>query len=138
MNKLFLASAAALVMTAGVAVAQTTTTSETTTTVAPIVVMPTTSSSSETTTTVRPVAVAPEPKQGKYGVPTGPTAPEAPLSVTHTQRTIGSDGAETDTSQTTYHNSNGVADDSVTRSTTYQAPADVTTTTTKSWSSTTE
>jgi hypothetical protein len=90
MNKLLLAGAAALAMTAGVAMAQTTT--------------------SQTTTTTTPSLVEP---------PTGT------LSTTRTQKTVGLDGTQTNTKETTYHNSNGVADDSVTRTTTTYPPAPV-------------
>ena len=91
MTRVFLASAVALALTAGVATAQTTT--------------------SQTTTTVAPALVAP---------------PVGTLSVTRTQKTIGSDGSETDSTRTTYRNSNGVADDSVTKTTTFPAPAVIT------------
>lgn len=77
---------------------------------------------SEVTTTTTPVIVAP---------------PEGTLSVTRTQKTIDPDGTQTSTHETTYHNTNGVADDSVTR-TTIIPPADITTTTTKSSTTTTE
>jgi hypothetical protein len=141
MNKLLLAGATALAMTAGAAMAQTTTTSETTTSVAPMIVMPTTSSSSsEIMTTVTPIEVMPTVGSGKFPTPDDAVQHEAPVSVTRTERTIGADGSETDSTQTITPNSNGVADDSVTRSTTYPAtqPPAITTTTTKSWSSTTE
>ena len=93
MNKLLVASAVALALATGGAVAQTT-------------------SSEVTTTTVAPGIAAP---------------PAGTLDVTRTQRTISPDGTRTNTDETTYHNSNGVADDSVTRTTTYP-PAEVTTT----------
>jgi len=94
MNRLLLASAAALLMTAGVAVAQPT--------------------SSITTTAVTPAPVVMAPPVGT-------------LSTTQTRKTTDFDGTQTDTSRTTYRNSNGVADDSVTRTTTYPSPADTTT-----------
>jgi hypothetical protein len=116
MNKLFLASTAALLMTAGVAFAQTTT--------------------SETiTTTATPIEVVPSLGSGKFPTPNEAVQQEGPVSVTRTERTIGPDGAETDSSQTTYRNGNGVADDSVTRTTTYPAPQPVVTTTTTTSSS---
>lgn len=119
MNKLLLTAAAALLMTAGVAVAQTTT--------------------SETTTTITPIEVMPTNGSGKFPTPNDALQAEDPMSVTRTVRTIGADGSETDTTRTTYRNSDGVADDSVTRTTTYPvAPPAVTTTTTKTWSTTTE
>jgi hypothetical protein len=77
--------------------------------------------SSQVTTTVTPVIVAP---------------PAGTLSVTRTQRTTGPDGTQTNTSETTYQSSNGVADDSVTRITTYPPP--LTTTITKSSTTVTE
>jgi hypothetical protein len=118
MNKLFLAGAAALLMTTGAAMAQTTSTSQTT-----------------TTTIAPPVDVMPTGSP-KFATPNDALGHEGTVSVTRTLRTIGPDGAETDTSQTTWPNSNGVADDSVTRTTTYPAlPPVVTTTTTTSSSS---
>ena len=94
MNKLLLAGAAALLMTTGVAMAQTT------------------SSSSQTTTTVAPAT----------GIPVLVAPPVGTLSVSRTTNTTASDGTQTSTDQTTYRNSEGVANESVTRTTTYPPP----------------
>jgi hypothetical protein len=113
MNRLLLASAAALLMTAGVAVAQTAPPRS------PIeladaaqLMAQTTTSQTTTSFTPAPVIVAP---------------PEGTLSTTRTRKTIDEDGTRTDTNRTTYRNSNGVGDDSETRTTTYPSPADTTT-----------
>ena len=108
MSRLLLASAAALVMTMGVAMAQSTTTSQTTTTVTPSIVTPS--------------IVAP---------------PVGTLSTSRTTSTTSSDGTQTDSKETTYRNTNGVADDSMTRTTIYP-PVAITTTNTKSTTSVTE
>jgi hypothetical protein len=89
MNRFFAAGAAVLAMTASAAMAQTTT--------------------SQTTTTVSPVIIAPQVVAPPVGT----------LSTTRTEKTVGTDGTQTDSTSTTYHNTNGVADDSVTRTTTY-------------------
>jgi len=104
MNKLLLAATAALLMGTGVAFAQTTTTTESTTTVTPSPAVP--------------LLVAP---------------PVGTLAVTDTQRSIAPDGTTTEKTETTYRNPAGVADESVTRTTTIPAPAIASTTT---WSST--
>jgi hypothetical protein len=121
MNKLWLAGAAALAMMTGVAVAQTTT-SQTTTTVYPTVLTPvagtmstTNSDGTQTMTTVYPAVVTPV---------------AGSVSVTRTVDTTNSDGTQTTSKETTFHNSNGVADDSVTKTTIYP-PVAVTTTNTK-------
>jgi hypothetical protein len=67
---------------------------------------------SETTSTTAPTLVAP---------------PSATLSTTTTRKSVGVDGAQTDSTGTTYRNSNGVASDSVTKKTTHPSPAVVTT-----------
>lgn len=78
--------------------------------------------SSAVTTTTTPMVAAP---------------PEGTLSITRAQKTISPDGTQTNTNETTYRNTNGVADDRVTK-TTIIPPANVTTTTTNSSTSTTE
>jgi hypothetical protein len=60
--------------------------------------------------------------------PTPLMVPSGTLSTTSTEKSIGADGTQTDSSRTTYGNSNGVASDSVTRTTTIPPPAQVTTT----------
>jgi hypothetical protein len=94
MNRLLIAAGAALLMTAGVAVAQPST------------------SQTTTSTTVAPAVVAPAP---------------GTLSTTSSRKTIDSDGKQTDTTRTTYRNTDGVADDSVTRTTTSALPVETTT-----------
>jgi hypothetical protein len=109
MSKLLLTGAIALVMTTGMAVAQTT--------------------SSETTTTVRPAP----------GMPASVAPPPGTLSVTRTDKTTTSDGVQTDKTESTYRNTNGVADDTVSRTTTYPPPvASTTSTSSKSTTTTTE
>jgi hypothetical protein len=103
MNKLLLAATAALLMATGAAIAQTTTTTESTTTVTP--------------SPPAPLLVAPPP---------------GTLAVTSTQRTIAPDGSQTEKTETTYRNPAGVADESVTRTTTTPIPVIASTTT---WSS---
>jgi hypothetical protein len=76
---------------------------------------------SQVTTTVTPVIVAPPP---------------GTLSVTRTEKSTDLNGTQTNTNETTYHNSNGVADDTVTKTTTYPLP--VATTITKSSTSVTQ
>ena len=61
----------------------------------------------QTTTTTAPVVLAP---------PTGT------LSTSTSTKSIGPDGARTDTSGTTYRNSNGVASDTELKTTTYPPP----------------
>lgn len=61
--------------------------------------------------------------------------PIGTLSSTHTQRTIDSNGTETDSSRTTYRNEAGVADDVHTTTTTH--PAATTTTSSSSTTTTT-
>jgi len=68
--------------------------------------------SSESSTTVTPSLAAP---------------PAGTLSTTRTQKSIGPDGTQTRTNESTYRNSDGVADDTV-RTTTTPPPAPVTTT----------
>jgi hypothetical protein len=60
--------------------------------------------------------------------PTPLYVPPGTLSTTSTEKAVGVDGTHTDTTKTTYGNTNGVASDSVTKTTTYPAPAVVTTT----------
>jgi hypothetical protein len=81
-----------------------------------------TTTTSQTTTTVVPSIVAP---------------PVGTLSTTTTKSTTSSDGTQTNSQQTTYRNSNGVADDSVTKTITYP-PVAVTTTNTKTTTTDTE
>jgi len=113
MKTLLLAGSIFMVSAVGIAQAQTTT------------------SYSTTTTTVAPAPVI---------VPVAPPAPlvEAPppgtLAVTHTQRYLGTDGSQTERTETTYRNPAGVADESVTRTTT---PPALQTTTTRTSSTTT-
>jgi hypothetical protein len=76
---------------------------------------------SETTTTTAPTLVAPPP---------------GTLSTTTTRKAVGVDGTHTDSTQTTYRNSKGVASDSRTKTTTHPAPVVVTTTQQTSTSST--
>ena len=63
----------------------------------------TTSQSTTTTTAVPPVLIAP---------------PAGTLSSTTTTKAVAPDGTRTDSTRSTYRNSNGVADDSMTRTTT--------------------
>ncbi len=98
MRNILLASAAMLAIGTGIATAQTTT-SQTTTTVSPAPAMP--------------IIVPP---------------PVGTLSTTRTKRVLRSDGSQTDSRQTTYRNTTGVANDTLTQTTTYP-PAAITTTT---------
>lgn len=68
---------------------------------------------SQTTTTTAPTLLAP---------------PLGTLSTTTTRKSVGVDGTQTDSTRTIYSNSNGVAADSVTKTTTHPLPAVVTTT----------
>jgi hypothetical protein len=105
MNHLLLAGAMALVLTTGAAVAQTT--------------------SSETTTIVTPAPAA-------RPIPVAPlivAPPPGTLSVTRTQQINAPDGSQTDKTETTYRNTNGVADDTTTKTITYPAPVAATTST---------
>jgi hypothetical protein len=63
---------------------------------------------SETTTTTAPTPLAPPP---------------GTLSTTTTRKSVGFGGTQTESTGTTYRDSNGVAGDSVTRTTTYPPPA---------------
>ena len=92
----------AVLFAAGAAVAQTTT-------------------SETTTTTVTPRAAAAPMVAPPVGT----------LSTSRTERTVGPDGTKTDKSETTYRNSNGVANDSVS-TTVVTPPAKETTTSTTS------
>ena len=69
---------------------------------------------SQTTTTVTPAPVV--------------APPDGTLSVTRSQKSIGPDGTQTNSDETTYRNSDGVADDTVTRTTTIPAPPIISTT----------
>ncbi len=69
---------------------------------------------SETSTTTGPASLP---------VPTGT------VSTTSTQKSIGFDGTRTDSAKTTYSNSDGVASDTLTKTTTFPPPPAVTTTT---------
>jgi hypothetical protein len=69
--------------------------------------------SSETTTTIAPTPLV---------------VPPGTLSTTSTMKSVGADGTQTDSTRTTYRNSNGVAADSVTKTTTVAPPVAVTTT----------
>jgi len=109
MNKFLAAGAVALVMAAGVAMAQT--------------------STSQTTTTVTPAPPMPAPAMPAVIAP-----PDGTLSVTRTQKSLSSDGTRVDSNETTYRNTAGVADDSMTKTTTYPAPTATTTTTNKTTS----
>ncbi len=81
---------------------------------------------SQTTTTTTgpagPVIVA----------PSLPAPPSGTLSTTRTQYSLQPDGTRTKTNETTYHNTNGVADDTVTRTITVPPPAPPMTSTTDS------
>ena len=109
MNKFLIVGVAAMTALAGGAMAQTQT------------------STSQTTTTVTP-SVAPTPPV-LFAPPTGT------LSTTRTTNSVNSDGTSVQSKETTYRNPAGVADDSMTRTTTYPAPTETTTTTNKSSSS---
>jgi len=76
---------------------------------------------SATTSTTAPALVAPPP---------------GTLSTTMIRKAVGFDGTQTDSTQTTYGTSNGVASDSTTKTTTHPSPAVVTTTQQTSTSST--
>jgi hypothetical protein len=71
------------------------------------------SQSTTSTTTVAPPPVVVTP------APVVVAPPPGTLSVSHSQATSTSDGTQSRTDQTTYQNSNGVASDSVSKSTTY-------------------
>jgi hypothetical protein len=71
------------------------------------------STSSETSITTAPVLVAPMP---------------GALSTTTTRKAVGVDGTQTNSTSTSYGTSNGVASDTVTKTTNYPPPATVTTT----------
>ncbi len=79
-------------------------------------------STSQTTTTVYPTVGTPVPGS---------------VSTTRTDDTTNADGTVTVSKETTFHNPNGVADDSVTKTTTYPGVA-VTTTQTKTTTTTTQ
>ncbi len=106
MNKFLMIGAAAMAMLTGGAMAQTQT------------------STSQTTTTVLP---APAPAPPILFAPPADT-----LSTTRTTSSLNSDGTSVQSKETTYRNTAGVADDSMTRTTTYPAPTETTTTTNKS------
>ena len=108
MRKTLLASTAVLVMMAGIAVAQTTT--------------------SESTTTVTPATIMPIPAPPVITPLAAP--PAGTLSTVRTERTVSADGSVSDTQSSTYRNTNGVANDTVSKTTTYPAPAVTTTDTT--------
>ena len=95
MHKLLAASAITLAMVAGIANAQTTTSQSTTTITTPTVIVP--------------QIVAP---------------PVGTLSTTQTEKTVRSDGTMTDTTSSTYRNTAGVANDTVSKTVTYP-PAQV-------------
>ena len=109
MNKFLMIGAAAMAMLTGGAMAQTQT------------------STSQTTTTVLP---APAPAPPILFAP-----PAGTLSTTRTTSSLNSDGTSVQSKETTYRNTAGVADDSMTRTTTYPAPTETTMTTNKSSSS---
>ena len=67
---------------------------------------------SQTTTTTVPTLVPPPP---------------GTLSTTTTKHSVAADGTRTDATKTVYGNSNGVASDSMTKTTTYPPPAVITT-----------
>lgn len=69
---------------------------------------------SETTTTSAPTPLS---------VPTGT------LSTTSTEKSVGIDGTRRDSTRTTYRNTDGVASDSMTKTTTFPPPTALTTTT---------
>ncbi len=71
------------------------------------------STTSQTTTTVTPSVPAPPP---------------GTFSESRSQKTIGPDGTQTRSNETTYRDGSGVANDSVSRTTTYPPPPSVTTT----------
>jgi hypothetical protein len=60
--------------------------------------------------------------------PTPLAVPAGTLSTTSSEKSVGVDGTRTDSTKTTYGNTNGVASDSVTKTTTYPQPSAVTTT----------
>ena len=106
MNKFLMIGATAMTMLTGGAMAQTqTSTSQTTTTVTPA---------------SPPILFAP---------------PAGTLSTTRTTNSLNSDGTSVESKETTFRNTAGVADDSITRTTTYPAATETTTTTNKSSSS---
>jgi len=70
------------------------------------------------------------------GAPTVVAPPAGTMSTTTQSRSVGMDGTQTDSASTTYRNGNGVASDSVTRTTTYPPPPPVATTTTRTTSTT--
>ncbi len=109
MNKFLIVGAATMTMLSGGAMAQTQT------------------STSQTTTTVIP---APAPAAPVLFAP-----PDGTLSTTRTTNSLNADGTSVQSKETTYRNTAGVADDSMTRTTTYPAPPATTTTTSKSSSS---
>jgi len=82
------------------------------------------SSSSTTTTTQPPVSLVVPPPIGT-------------LSTEHTSQTVNPDGSQSSSKSTTYRNTEGVANDSVTRSTTTPAPLPMETTTHHSSTTTT-
>ncbi len=97
MTKFTSVAAAMLALIAANATAQTTTSQSTTTVTTPTIVVP--------------QIVAP---------------PVGTLSTTRTEKTVGADGTMTDTTSSTYRNTAGVADDTVSKTTVYP-PAMVTT-----------
>jgi hypothetical protein len=109
--KPFLPATLALLLSGGLAFAQTTTESQSTTTVTPI---------------VRPVAT-PSPIIAP---------PPGTLASTETSRTVSPNGTVTDKDQTTYRNTDGVANDSLTKTTTLAAPIVIDKTTSSSTSTT--
>lgn len=113
MSKLLVTGAAALMTLSGVAMAQTTT-----------IITP---------AAPRPMVIAPAAPPAPVVV----APPAGTLSRTETQRSIAPDGSQTVSRETTYRNSNGVADDKVTKSTTYAPVAPQATVTTEQHTHTT-
>jgi hypothetical protein len=94
----------------------------------------TTSSYTTTTTTVAPAPVLVAPVAPPPPPPMVEAPPPGTLAVTHTQRYLGTDGSQSERTETTYRNPAGVADESVTRTV---APPVQQTTTTRTSSTTT-
>lgn len=109
MNKFLMVGAAAIAMLVGGAMAQTE------------------SSTSQTITTVTP-ALTPAP-------PILFAPPAGTPSTIRTINSVNSDGTAVQSKETKYRNAVGVADESMTKTTTYPAPTETTTTMSKSSSS---
>src|SRR5579871_4568117 len=85
------------------------------------------------------VVVAPAPPAVVVNpAPTLPPPPDGTLSVTREHRSIDANGNQSESTETTYRNSDGVASEKTTRTTTYPPPVATTTTTTRSSTTTVE